>query len=246
MKGLQQWPAPLCCWSCLLFDSFDGHIVSLSCRYQKFREKGQAQGTGTRIMKKRILDRYARTPDNKIIIDIAVDKVEDLYSDFDKHTPYRKKDLDPDFADYLVECVHEFGREDFVIQFRFAATIDMSRASRVEKSIHNYFLYLKELELRELAKMARTSLILLAIGVAILFLSVWLSQKITGHENVITRVFTEGLTVAAWVSLWNALATFLIHWTPHHKQIKRYERIANAPILFHSGHGNVVESTTDP
>jgi hypothetical protein len=185
------------------------------------------------MMKKRILDRYLRTPDNKLIIDITVEKIEDLYSDFDRHTPYRKKDLDPDFADYLVECVREFGREDFVIQFRFASTIDTSRMSRVEKSIHNYFIYLKELELRELAKMARTSLILLAIGVAILFLSVWLSQKVAGHEDFITHVFTEGLTVAAWVSLWNALANFLIHWTPHHKQIKRYVRIANAPILFH-------------
>jgi hypothetical protein len=183
-------------------------------------------------MKKRILDRYLRTPDNKIIIDISVGKVEDLYSDFDKHTPYRKKDLDQDFVEYLIESVSEFGDEDFVIQFRFAETIDMSLISRVEKSIQNYFLYLKELELRELAKMARTSMILLAIGGVILFLSVWFSQKIAGYENVICQVIAEGLTVAAWVSLWNALANFLIHWTPHRRQIKRYERITKAPVHF--------------
>jgi hypothetical protein len=183
-------------------------------------------------MKKRILDRYLRTPDNKIIIDISVGKVEDLYSDFDKHTPYRKKDLDQDFVEYLIESVSEFGDEDFVIQFRFAETIDMSLISRVEKSIQNYFLYLKELELRELAKMARTSMILLAIGGVILFLSVWFSQKIAGYENVICHVIAEGLTVAAWVSLWNALANFLIHWAPHRRQIKRYERITKAPVHF--------------
>ncbi len=183
-------------------------------------------------MKKRILDRYSRTPDNKLVIDIFAGKVEDLYSNFDKHTPYRKKDLDQDFTEYLVECVREIGDEDFLIQFRFTTTTEMSLISRVETSIQNYFLYLKELELRELAKMARTSLILLLIGVSILSLSVWTNQKIAGYDNVVVHVFAQGLTVAAWVSLWNALATFLIHWTPYRRQIKRYERIAKAPILF--------------
>lgn len=183
-------------------------------------------------MKKRILDRYARTADKKLIIDIAAGKVEDLYNNFDKHTPYMKKELDQDLVEYLGECVSEIGNEDFVIQFRFTAAADIRLMARVEASIHNYFLYLKELELRELAKMARTSLILLSLGIAILFLSVWINQKIAGNGNVVAQVFAQGLTVAAWVSLWNALATFLINWTPHRRQIKRYERISKAPILF--------------
>ena len=68
---------------------------------------------------KKILERYSRTADNKVIIDIAAGKVEDIYNYLDKHAPYRKKDLDQDLVEYLIDSVSEIGKEDFVIQFRF-------------------------------------------------------------------------------------------------------------------------------
>jgi hypothetical protein len=43
---------------------------------------------------------------------------------------------------------------------------------------------------------------------------------------------SEGLTVAAWVSLWEALANFLIHWPPHNKELKVYDRLASAAVIF--------------
>ncbi len=184
-------------------------------------------------MKKQILDRYSRTPDNKLIIDIAAGKVADLYNDFDKHAPYRKKELDQDLVEYLIDSVSEIGKEAFVIQFRLNTFADNELTRRVQSSVHNYFLYLKELELRELARMTRTAFILFFIGVAILFLAVWINQEIPGHENVISNVFAEGLNVAAWVSLWNAIATYLVNWAPHRRQIRMYERISEAKILFH-------------
>jgi hypothetical protein len=107
--------------------------------------------------------------------------------------------------------------------------------SRLKISINKYFLYLKDLEVRELKGMFRTSLILLLVGIAILTLSVWLNRFIQVHETVVSRVFAEGLTVAAWVSLWEALATFLINWLPHRRHIKLYARVANAPVLFNPG-----------
>ena len=184
-------------------------------------------------MQKQILDRYSRTADNKLMIDIAAGKVADLYNDFDKHAPYRKKELDQDLVEYIIDSVSEIGNEDFVIQFRLKTLADSNMTSRVKTSIHNYFLYLKELESRELARMTRTSFILFFIGVAILFLAVWINQKFPGHETVISNVFTEGLDVAAWVALWNAIATYLVNWAPHRRQIKMYERISAATILFH-------------
>ena len=60
----------------------------------------------------------------------------------------------------------------------------------------------------------------------------WFNQKTETHDLMITRIVTEGLTVAAWVSLWEALATFLINWAPHRRQIGMYRRIAAAPVTF--------------
>jgi len=186
-------------------------------------------------MKKHILDRYSRSEDGKIIIEIAAEKVEDLYNDFDKTSPYLKKELEQGVADYITDSVHEIGKEDFVICFRFDKIAEDSLMERTQKSIQNYFVYLRELEFRELAQKTRTSIILLAIGIAILFLSVWVNQQTVNSETVLGSVFAEGLTVAAWVSLWESLATFLINWAPHRRQIKRFERIAAARVIFRDG-----------
>ena len=42
----------------------------------------------------------------------------------------------------------------------------------------------------------------------------------------------EGLTIVAWVSLWEALAMFLVNWAPHRRLIRMYERIAKADVRF--------------
>jgi hypothetical protein len=183
-------------------------------------------------MEKDILERYARNSDGGVIIDIAANRIEELYNDYDKSAPYLKKDLEQDFVDYLVDSVREVGKETFVIRFSIAGTVGPEPMSRVKMSIQKYFFYLKELEHRELKRMFRTSLILLVVGIAILTLSVGMNRVFETDETVVREVFAEGLTVAAWVSLWESLATFLINWAPHRRKIRLYERIAEAPVLF--------------
>ncbi len=183
-------------------------------------------------MAKKILERYARSADNKIIIDITADRVEDLYNDLDKHAPYRRKELDQDLVDYIIDSASEIGKKQFVLQFRLATLPDTKLTSRIKISIRNYFEYLIALEHRELAKMTRSSAILFTIGVIILFLSVGINEKVAGQETAITDVFAEGLNIAAWVSLWNAMAHFIIDWAPRRQLIKMYDRISAAAILF--------------
>ncbi|MDO8281600.1 MAG: hypothetical protein Q7U10_03085 [Thermodesulfovibrionia bacterium] len=183
-------------------------------------------------MKKDLLERYSRTADGKVIIDITTERIEDLYNYFDKNAPYLKKDLDQEFVDYLIDSVHEIGKEDFVIRFRFSAMTDDTNTSRVQMSIRNYFLHQKELEVRELKRMTRKALTLFSIGVVILTLSVLVNQELAIDETVVSRLFAEGLTIAAWISLWEALATFLLNWAPHRNKIKLFERISKAPVFF--------------
>ena len=183
-------------------------------------------------MKKHILERYHRDEDGRFVIDITAGKVEDLYTDFDRHAPYVKKDLDENLAVYLSEAVRDLGKMEFIIRFRFTVMPDDSLMDRIRDSVYQYFHYLKDIEVRELMRKLRISLLFLVLGLAILFLSVWVNQQIIGQPGVVTRVFAEGLTVAAWVSLWEALATFLVNWTPYSRQIRIYDRIAKAPIQF--------------
>ncbi|WP_170175846.1 hypothetical protein [Sulfurimonas crateris] len=52
------------------------------------------------------------------------------------------------------------------------------------------------------------------------------------QKSIAFAVVSEGLTVAAWVSMWEALVIFLVKWMPYKKKISLYERIANAKVVF--------------
>ena len=183
-------------------------------------------------MKKQILERYEKSEDGKIIVDIAAEKVEDLYNNFDKRSNFLKKDLDEELSDYLSESVKEIGEKPFFIRITLAILPEDEKAEKDKDSFRNYFFYMRELEIRKMAAMARTSLILLAVGIVILTFSIFMNQQNEVWNSVIGSVFAEGLTVAAWVSLWEALATFLIQWAPHKRRIRLFESIAQSDLVF--------------
>ena len=185
-------------------------------------------------MPKRIVDRYEHTVDGLVIVDVAARRVEDLYEDFDKTAPYHKKDLDEDLAHYLTECVREIGRVGFVIRFMFESYPSEEYMHRVRTSVHKFFIYQRELELGAMNKMLRTAATLLVIGIFILGLSLWVNHlfAVDGTPTFLNSVFVEGLTIVAWVSMWEALATFLLNWPQHLFLIKLYRKIAEAPVQF--------------
>lgn len=185
-------------------------------------------------MKKDVLSRYERTPYGSILIDVAAEKAEDLYSDFDRYAPYNRRDLDQNLVDYLIDCARELDREPFTISFGLSNPPDDARISRIRRSVNNFFIYLAEVERQKIRQMVRRSLVLFCIGVSILFLAVWVNQLLGEERTVVANVFAEGLTVAAWVSLWEALAIFLIEWFPRLRNINLYRRLASAESIFHA------------
>lgn len=187
-----------------------------------------------RGLKRRFLNRYERDEEGNVVIDVSAIRVEDLYEDFDKSAPYIRRDLDQDFADYLADCARELHRAPFMIRLTLDHPPDESRLSRIRHSLNTYFLYLAEIEIQKILQMFRRSAILLAIGLGILFASVWLNRLLGEERSVTANVFAEGLIVAAWVSLWEALAIFLIEWFPHRKNVVLYRRLAHTELAFRS------------
>jgi hypothetical protein len=188
-------------------------------------------------MKKHILDRYERMADGRVVIDVSASKVAELYENFDKTAPYHKKDLDEDLAYYLTECAREIGRVDFVIRFTLDTMPSEELRERVQTSLHKFFMYQRELEIASMKKMVRKSLVFFMLGVTLLFFSLWFAGTLLhGMESAFIRsVLVEGLTIAAWVSLWESLATVLVEWRPYQQLIHLNLRIAFAPVLFLSG-----------
>ncbi len=183
-------------------------------------------------MKKSILSRYERTDRNEVIIDASIRTVEDLYNNFDRTAPYVKKDLDQEFVDYVIECVREIGRSDFVIRISLTNMPDEAVMDRVRTSIQTYFQYLQETEKRALGAMFRRSVVLFGIGLALLALAIMATRRLSTDEGVLAEVFAQGLTVAAWVSLWEAIANLFLEWFPHRQDIRRHTKVINAPVMF--------------
>ncbi len=183
-------------------------------------------------MKKEILERYERSEVGEIIIDISAKTPEDLYSNFDKKSHFLKKDLNQDLVEYMIESAMEIEGEDFIIRFNFESKDESDSISRVTNSINKFFSYMQEHEHRNMKDMRKKSSTLFFIGALIAATSVFINQSEWIEKSIILGVIAEGLTVAAWVSLWEALATFLVKWMPYKKKILFYERIANAKIVF--------------
>jgi len=184
-------------------------------------------------MKRGIIDRYEMNNRRQVVVDVSVRSVEELFDRFDRTAPYLKKDLDPQFVDYLIGCVRELGRHDFVIRINLTVPPSADHKQRVQQSIRNYMHYLQQTTVRELQAMFRRSLVLFGLGLGLLTLAIVAGRQMAHGGGVPGQILSEGLTVAAWVSLWQALANLLIDWQPHRRELIVYRRLMAAPVQFH-------------
>ena len=185
-------------------------------------------------MKKDVISRYERNENGVILIDVTADKVEDLFNHFDRSAPYIQRDLDQDLVNYIVDSAKELGKEPFTICFTLAQLPDEAELSNIRRSVNSFFLSLVEVERNKFRHMIRKSLIFFSLGIGILFISVCVNQKLGSDRTVVADMLAQGLTVAAWVSLWEALATFLIKWFPYRTNINLYRRLASIKSVFRS------------
>lgn len=107
-------------------------------------------GAGRRVLKRGVLSRYERDDKGNIVIDVSATRVEHLYNDFDKGSPYVRRDLEQDFADYLIDCARALGKAPFVIRFTFEHPPGKSGFARIRRSLNTYFDYLADSEIQEI------------------------------------------------------------------------------------------------
>lgn len=183
--------------------------------------------------------RYERDANGGILVDVSASRAEDLYSVFDRSAPYSRRDLDASLVDYIIECARELGDEAFSIRVSLASSPDRAMLGRIKQGVRNYFVYRAEVERREHAQLIRRSLLFFVLGISILLASIWLRQWLGPAPSVVASVLSEGLTVAAWVSLWESLAGFLIKWIPKRKNVALYQRLAAAELVFDGAENSV-------
>lgn len=183
-------------------------------------------------MKQDIFSRYESHSSRRLAIDVSVGKIEELFEDFDSAASYVKKDLDQDFVDYLIESVQELGGYDFVIRINLPMHVQEKHRKRVRKSIRGYFRYLELLERRKLRKVLWKSFLLFSLGMFLLTLSIALKGNMAHLSGMTQELMTEGLTIAAWVSLWSSFASLIFELTTIVSDIRIFRRIASREVVF--------------
>jgi len=167
----------------------------------------------------------------KETIQIRVNSPLQLFDSRDP-APFRDRDLDDDFTDYLISCADEVpNRAPLHIEIIIAKPQPDIKSEAIIEAIENYFQYQIELKKTQFSKMLRMARLFLIVGMVVLAFCLGLSQ-LTKHipNEIFSTTFREGIVIFGWVSMWKPLELLLFDWYPIYDRIQLLKRILTAEI----------------
>lgn len=167
----------------------------------------------------------------RIIIDIALNGYNEFFHEWD-NSVFRKRDIHQELANFLDLCSEEIPlRRKLEIQFYVKnAERSSETEGRIRASYVNYYSALLRGELRKTKGIAKTSVILLMVATALLFLHVIWSGAI--NNSIIAKVFLESLLIGGWVFTWEAIHGFSIDILAPFRRGREIKRFIRADITF--------------
>ena len=166
-------------------------------------------------------------------IEIRLSSIDQLFHTLDP-SPFREKDLYKDVEDFIVSWARELHTDlPFTIVVHLPEKqLTRPEAKEIGPAITGFFAYSAQeigLELKELLRVGRRSL---AIGIAVLVVSIVASQMVAHkfEPRPLGKVVEESLIIFAWVANWRPTEIFLYEWWPIARRRRLYQRLAAAKI----------------
>jgi hypothetical protein len=166
-------------------------------------------------------------------IQIRLSSIDQLFDTLDP-SPFREKDLDKDVEEFIVSWARELHTD---LPFTIVVHLPEKQLTRPEAkdiapAITGFFAYNAQeigLKLKELFRVGRHSL---AIGIAVLIVSIVASQMVAHNlePRPLGKVLEESLIIFAWVANWRPIEIFLYEWWPINRRRRLYQRIAASKI----------------
>jgi hypothetical protein len=102
----------------------------------------------------------------------------------------------------------------------------------VGEAVRHYFTYrasMSRLELRQLLKRGRTSLV---IGLSFLSACLLLGELIAQYTpaGAFLSISREGLTIGGWVALWRPMQIYLYDWWPIRRRVRLLDRLGRMEV----------------
>jgi hypothetical protein len=166
------------------------------------------------------------------IIEIHIEELSQLFDSMDP-SPFHKKDLDRNAAEYIASSALDFPRWAPMALLVYVDTparlADEGRV--VGDAVREHFARESGYARRRLRQLLRHGWVSLAIGVTFLAAAV-LAGALVGSAmrepwGLLAR---ESLLIGGWVAMWRPLETFLYDWWPIVGERRRYDRLSRMAV----------------
>lgn len=152
--------------------------------------------------------------------------------------PFRERDLDDDFVEYITASAREFSLSSplkIVIYIEESETKDLPRDS-IREAIHSYLTYRIDLQRGDLKSFMKRAQLFLLIGLLILVSCISVAQNLNvpAPPGAI-GILREGIVIFGWVSIWKPIELMLFDWYPLFEKLRFYKKLLETEIDIHFG-----------
>ncbi len=165
-------------------------------------------------------------------IEVRIKSPQQLF-DVRDPAPFRERDLDDDFVEYILSSAKEFSTSSplkIVIYIEEPESKVLQKDS-IREAVRSYFAYRIELLRGALKRFLKRSQVFLAIGLIILATCLGFAQSLphSGSPGAI-GILREGLVIFGWVSIWKPIELILFDWYPLFETIRLHKKLLGTEI----------------
>lgn len=165
-------------------------------------------------------------------IEVRVKSSQQLFDARDP-APFRERDLDDDFVEYILSSVREFTFSSplkIVIYVEESETKDLPKESICE-AIRSYFAYKTDLQRGDLKTFMKRAQLFLLIGLLVLGSCIGIAQSLTiPSPPGAIGILREGIVIFGWVSIWKPIELILFDWYPLLEKLRFFKKILGTEI----------------
>jgi len=176
-----------------------------------------------------------RKVDGKIVIEIDISSVKQLFNSFDP-APFHEKELDINAENYIVDMV-----DDFPLKTPFRLVIYLHGEKKttdegvrtIVHAIRSHFRFRmmqQDVKFRTKFRNGRWALLIGLLFVTIAMIARQLVYASWGSDHLISQIIADSLLIIGWAAMWEPVTILLYELWPIILQKKIYEKISTMEI----------------
>ncbi|MCX7978349.1 MAG: hypothetical protein N2578_05040 [Bdellovibrionaceae bacterium] len=172
-----------------------------------------------------------REVQGKKLIEVKVRSSTQLFDARDP-APFRERDLDDDFAEYIITSAEEFSTGTPLKLSILIGESEKNGISRdvIREAIRSHFIYQSELKRLQLKKLFKTAQLFLFVGLITLATCLGTAGLLPTQGSAALTILREGIVIVGWVSMWRPFELILFDWYPLYDKLRFLRKLIEIEI----------------